>query len=231
VIGRHDSHANRSENATIDGLCLLSAFQDFSKSEFKMPGYLYNCYVRIWWWVIGCDGHVYTVSSLNAMPDMKVEVADPECFFKIWKHMIDNDPMQLPSSYPNRTLQFLMRTKYFDTALISIRVLAVLLIDQQIAEYYFSLIPKYYYAQRQMYDAHITVVRLGVETPTNRSVWGRYEGERIMFEYIPTVESGGAYFFLNAYSERIGDIRVELGLPRCRFGNHYHITVGNRKKP
>jgi len=106
---------------------------------------------------------------------------------------------------------------------------AVMLIDQQIVEYYFSLIPKYYYPQRQMYAAHMTVVRLSVETPTNRSVWGKYEGEKIMFEYVPVVESGGAYFFLNAYSQRIGDIRVELGLLRFRFGDHYHITVGNMK--
>jgi len=106
---------------------------------------------------------------------------------------------------------------------------AILLIDQQVAEYYFSLIPKYYYAQRQMYDAHITVVRFGVEVPTNMSVWGKYDGEKIMFEYVPVVESGGVYFFLNAYSERIGDIRVELGLPRYRFSDHYHITIGNLK--
>ena len=106
---------------------------------------------------------------------------------------------------------------------------AILLIDQQIAEYYFSLIPKYYYAKRQMYDAHITVVRFGIETPTNSLVWGKYEGERIMFEYVPKVEMSRVYFYLNAFSDQIGDIREELGLPRFRFSDHYHITIGNLK--
>ena len=111
------------------------------------------------------------------------------------------------------------------------------LIDQSISDYYRALIPKYYYVKSQAYHAHITIVRLGKEQPKNMEFWGRYEGRRIGFSYSPIIQRDDKYFWLNAYSEEIGDIREELGLPRFRddslFGgikrNEYHITIGNIK--
>jgi len=110
-------------------------------------------------------------------------------------------------------------------------------IDQNISNYYRSLIPKYYNVKPQMYPAHITIVRLNKEQPTIMENWGKYEGKKISFEYDANVQRDDKYFWINAYSEDIGDIREELGLPRYRddtaFGgikrNEYHITIGNVK--
>lgn len=112
---------------------------------------------------------------------------------------------------------------------------AVVWIDQGINDFYRKLIPKYCYPQPQMYPAHITVVRIKKESPKNMDVWGKYEGEVIQYSYDPTIRFDGTYFYLNAYSERIGDIREELGLPRFRFGElgsdkcSYHTSIANVK--
>ena len=108
---------------------------------------------------------------------------------------------------------------------------AIVEVDQGIANYYRSLIPKYHYVQPQMYAAHITIVRTGKETPKNMASWGKYEGEEIPFVYENQIHTDGNYWYLNVQSDRIGDIREELGLPRFRFGdrNYYHITIGNVK--
>ena len=114
-------------------------------------------------------------------------------------------------------------------------VRAIVEVDQGISDYYRKLIPKYYYVQSQMYKAHITVVRTEKESPKNMNVWGKYEGEEIPFTYDNHVYNDANYWYLNVQSDRIGDIREELGLPRFRFGeigsnrNGYHITIANNK--
>jgi hypothetical protein len=108
---------------------------------------------------------------------------------------------------------------------------AVIWVDDEIAKYYRKLIPKYYSAQPQMYKAHITVVRTDKETPPNMEAWGKYQGEEIPFSYENEIQFDGTYFYLNAYSERIKEIRLELGLPEYRFDDNkkYHITIANVK--
>lgn len=110
---------------------------------------------------------------------------------------------------------------------------AVVWVDQGIADLYRKLIPKYYYAQPQLYPAHITVVRLRLETAKNMEVWAKYQGEEIPFEYDNETFFSGIYFYLKVQSDRIGNIREELGLPRFRFGelgdDCYHISVANCK--
>ena len=111
-------------------------------------------------------------------------------------------------------------------------------IDQEISNFYRSLIPKYYCVKSQAYTAHITIVRLHKETPIKMENWGKHEGRIISYYYSPIVQNDDTYFWLNAYSEEIGDVREELGLPRFRddtiYGgikrNEYHITIGNCKK-
>lgn len=111
-------------------------------------------------------------------------------------------------------------------------------IDQEIGKYYRNLIPKYYCVKSQAYSAHITIVRLNKETPKNLENWLKYEGKKISYYYSPIIQNDDKYFWLNAYSEEIGAIREELGLPKFRddtlFGgvkrNEYHITIGNVKK-
>lgn len=112
---------------------------------------------------------------------------------------------------------------------------AIVEVDQGISNFYRKLIPKYNYVQSQMYPAHITVVRTAKEIPTNMSVWGKYEGQEIPFTYDNHVYNDKTYWYLNVQSDRIGDIREELGLPRFRSGElgadrkSYHITIGNSK--
>lgn len=112
---------------------------------------------------------------------------------------------------------------------------AVVWVEQNISDLYRKLIPKYYYAQPQLYPAHITVVRLRLETAKNMEVWNKYNGELVLFSYDSSIRFDGTYFYLNVQSERIGDIREELGLPRFRFGDLgadkrcYHVTIANVK--
>jgi hypothetical protein len=102
-------------------------------------------------------------------------------------------------------------------------------IDDQIREYYYSLIPKYYGAQRQMYAAHITVVR-GLYQQYPRCMREVVDGREVSFEYENVVRFDGLYFFLTVYSQDIGKIRQSFGLT---FYPHiftcFHTTVGNIK--
>ncbi len=110
--------------------------------------------------------------------------------------------------------------------------------DQELADYYRSLIPKYYDVQRGRYPAHVTVVRTGKEMPIILENWGKYQGEEIDFLYDPTMRMGEIYFWLNIWCKRLEEIRVELGLsnrsmytlpPDCPFAKCFHMTVANCK--
>jgi hypothetical protein len=101
-------------------------------------------------------------------------------------------------------------------------------IDDNIKEYYYSLIPKYYYAQRQMYKAHISVVRGRYQTypACMRSI-----GRVVDFEYENVVRFDGTYFFLQVFSDEIGKIRQSFGLTYYPWiFTSFHITVGNIKE-
>lgn len=107
-------------------------------------------------------------------------------------------------------------------------------VDDEIGNYYRSLIPKYFKVKKPMYSSHISVVRN--EVPPNLNMWGKYQGKEVSFEYEPFIYSDELYYWLNAYSSILEDIRVELGLSnisditmspdrKCKF----HITIGNTK--
>lgn len=106
---------------------------------------------------------------------------------------------------------------------------AIVTVDRGIVKFYKALIPKYFNVERQRYEAHITVVRLNVEVPPYMAAFGKYEGEEIKFHYDNQVYFDKKYFYLKAYSERIGEIREELGLSKYRMNDCYHITIGNTK--
>lgn len=107
--------------------------------------------------------------------------------------------------------------------------------DQQLADYYESLMPPWIERQRPRYRAHISVVRNVV--PPVKEPWGRYEGERIEFAYSNYVHEGTVYFWLNAFSVRLEEVRQELGLnvhdqytlPPGGFRKCFHLTLANRK--
>jgi hypothetical protein len=109
-------------------------------------------------------------------------------------------------------------------------------VDPGIVSYYRSLIPKYYDWRPQMYAAHISVVRK--EIPINLDYWGKYQGEQIEFEYSGIIHRGQVYWWLNAFSVRLEEIRKELGLlvsseytkPPEGYLKCFHITLGNMKE-
>jgi hypothetical protein len=111
----------------------------------------------------------------------------------------------------------------------------VLDIDQQISEYYRALLPKWIYVNRQMYPAHVSVVRK--EVPPNLEAWGRHEGEEIEFQYEHFVYNDNVYYWLNVFCTRLEEIRAELGLPVSSpitrppsgFLKCFHSTIGNVK--
>lgn len=109
------------------------------------------------------------------------------------------------------------------------------MVDRGISDYYRSLIPKYVGLNGTRYPPHVSVVRK--EIPRNLEFWGKYEGEVVNFAYSNIVHSGKVYYWLNVFSERLEQIRLELGLPvsteytrppdgwtRC-----FHCTIGNIK--
>lgn len=117
----------------------------------------------------------------------------------------------------------------------SIRV--VLDIDPELARFYRSLVPKHISHQKPKYKPHITIVRTGIETITKWDSWGLYDGAEIEFSYDPCVQIGRKYIFLDVYSNKLGEIREALGLPRFRIPHQsvkttkqcYHVTIANFK--
>lgn len=103
-------------------------------------------------------------------------------------------------------------------------------IDPEIIRYYISLLPKYKIIQTQIHSAHITIVRTTKECPRNLSKWGNYEGLSVEFQYENIIKEDGLYYWLDAFSDDLNRIRLELGLGRYRLGfDRYHITLGNKK--
>lgn len=111
-------------------------------------------------------------------------------------------------------------------------------VDQGISDFYRALIPKCHEWQPQKYKAHITVVRIHKEFPPNKEFWGKYENKKIKFSYSPILHEGTVYWWLNAFSLELEDIRKELGLPvRSEytlppegFTKCFHITICNKKR-
>lgn len=110
-------------------------------------------------------------------------------------------------------------------------------VNQELANYYFSLIPKWIEVNRPRWPAHITVVRWEKETPVNLEFWGKYQGEAVEFFYSPVIHHGKVYFWLNCFCTQLEEIRRELGLPvRSEytlppegFVKCFHMTIGNTK--
>ena len=105
-----------------------------------------------------------------------------------------------------------------------------------ISYYYRSLVPKSIILNPQKYKPHISVVRK--ETPINLDFWGKYHNKTIEFEYSNYIYNGEVYYWLNAFSTKLEDIRLELGLPVSspytrppgEYKKCFHCTIGNLKK-
>lgn len=107
-------------------------------------------------------------------------------------------------------------------------------VDQGISDYYRSTIPKYIKTNKQLYPAHISVVRK--EIPPNLNVWNKYQDKEIEFQYEHYVYNDDVYIWLNVFCDELEFIRKELGLSTCSGitmspdGRHkFHCTIANRK--
>ena len=111
----------------------------------------------------------------------------------------------------------------------------VLEVCPDIAYYYRSLVPKSIILNGQRYKPHISIVRK--ETPVNLQFWGKYQNCPIEFEYSNNIYNGEIYYWLNAFSQKLEEIRLELGLPVSspytrppgEYKKCFHITIGNIK--
>lgn len=104
-------------------------------------------------------------------------------------------------------------------------------LDPEITKYYFRLIPKYYYATKQRYDAHVTVVSKYDADNRDMSVWGKYQGLEVPIYPVGPLEKHGLFFGIDCESPALQAIRLELGLTPLMGGNiSFHITVGNMKE-
>lgn len=110
-------------------------------------------------------------------------------------------------------------------------------VDRDLADYYFSLIPKSHKAIRPRYAPHITVVRPEKEIPPKVRYWGSYEGEWIVFYYDSNIFCDKGYYWLNVWCKRLEAIREELGLPIISrwtlppsgFSKCFHCTIGKER--
>lgn len=107
-------------------------------------------------------------------------------------------------------------------------------IDNEISMYYFSTIPKYKAPNRTRYPAHVSVIRN--EVPPHLDVWGKHSDAIVKVYYNHYIYEDDLYFWLDAYSKDLEDIRSELGLPlysgitKSPDGRHkFHITIANKK--
>ena len=117
----------------------------------------------------------------------------------------------------------------------STRSRVVAWVDEELVRYYRTAIPKAKYVQPQMYPGHITVVRsYPIEIVPNREPWGRHEDRIITFSYNGVILFEDPYYYLEAWSEELNELRTELGMSEFRIRGAklldcFHLTLGNVK--
>lgn len=110
--------------------------------------------------------------------------------------------------------------------------------QDDLSDYYRSLIPKYIEIRPQKYNSHISIVRK--EIPLILENWGKFDGQEIKFLYNNYINFDNRYFWLNCFSKDLETVRTSLGL---ELKNHssdnyllegylkrFHLTIGNKKE-
>ena len=101
--------------------------------------------------------------------------------------------------------------------------------DPEIGEYYRHLFflnsHKIEKLQRPAWKEHISVV--SNEEPLDKTQWEKHSGEIVTFQYDPEIKFDAIYCWLTVYSDRLKEIRKELGLTESIIP--LHLTIGNRK--
>jgi 2'-5' RNA ligase len=112
---------------------------------------------------------------------------------------------------------------------------AIVEVDPDLVNYYRWWIPRSVKSNRQAYKPHISVIRKETIAENRRHLWGKYEGESVEFSYDNKIYFDETYIWLEVHSERLMNIRTELGLYPSRTHPDspndfcFHITIGNFK--
>lgn len=98
-----------------------------------------------------------------------------------------------------------------------------------IGNYHRGLYRLFHHGTRELmkpaWDSHITVIRN--EEPSDKSLWEKYSGKAVKYEYHHEPLTDGNYWWLNVFCEELLQIRVELGLPRePQFP--LHLSIGHQ---
>lgn len=82
----------------------------------------------------------------------------------------------------------------------------------------------------------LTVVRTGRDIVINKEYWGKYDKKLIKYYYDGVIHHCKVYYWLDAYSVELEEMRLELGLDLYNFGQQpdyyrkrFHFTLGNVK--
>ena len=101
-------------------------------------------------------------------------------------------------------------------------------LPQDLDRYYRAMLPKAWGVCPPMNKPHVSIVRK-FERP-DLTHWGKHDGESIIVDVYPVIQTDGTYFWLDCFSVHIGLLREELGLTWFIRGFHsYHITIANLK--
>jgi hypothetical protein len=102
-------------------------------------------------------------------------------------------------------------------------------VDSELLRYYRYFVLKY--CGRKLNAPtlpHITVIAGKYEKVCDSPIWGKYHNEIVTFEYEPTVYNDDIYYWIQAKSLRLEEIRKEFGLTPIPYWP-YHATIGNLK--
>ncbi len=105
----------------------------------------------------------------------------------------------------------------------------ILKTDEELVRYYQNWIKQHFDVgfEKTVWGSHISAIR--GEEPTNKEFWGKYKNEKIDFTYTNNIYRKHWFFCVEAYSQRLEDIREELGLSRLPKTG-FHITIGRLDK-
>jgi len=105
-------------------------------------------------------------------------------------------------------------------------------VNNDIARYYRQLLPKYLYVKPPAFPAHVTVIRQKIETISAEALdfLRGCDKMEVQIHSDTEIKRIGSYFYLDAWSRDISDLRVSCNLQKYRIGfDRYHITIGNTK--
>ena len=107
----------------------------------------------------------------------------------------------------------------------------VLYCCEELRKYYAWFLLKYgIEAKHPRYGSHICVNYGNIQKPSldKMHLWNKYNNQEIEFFYSNKIQTDGKYYWLNVFSDKLDEIRNELGLTNdlhCGL----HLSIGHTK--